>query len=322
MELSYAKLSGILWYILHQKKLAVRYDQQSVILHQKKLAVRYDQQSEAIEIFSDNSKQIFPFLQIEHIQHKEGIFWSSLSLKALDKRECHIKGLPKSKTRKFFHSLESAYELYWKEFLQSNDRLIQHLANQASDFDAGKFFVSDSMAQKIISEIKRLGFPLPLPINILNDRQRQDIQILNRFINNFDRQRINQKFIPLELERFKTFFDNIEANPLTEKQRLAVIVNEDANLVVAGAGSGKTSIIIAKAVYILKKGLCNHSEILLLAYSNKAKKELEQRLEQRLDNDINKHISVKTFHSLGLDIITRVNGTPPLYPIWQQIVCG
>lgn len=45
------------------------------------------------------------------------------------------------------------------------------------------------------------------------------------------------------------FYDSIESNPLTEEQRLAVIRDDDRNLVLAAAGTGKTSVIVAKAPY-------------------------------------------------------------------------
>ena len=46
----------------------------------------------------------------------------------------------------------------------------------------------------------------------------------------------------------KSFFDVIESNPLTEQQRLSVIRNNDFNLVLAAAGTGKTSVMVAKAL--------------------------------------------------------------------------
>ena len=62
-------------------------------------------------------------------------------------------------------------------------------------------------------------------------------------------------FVTAELDRWKDFFDTIESKPLTPEQRLSVVVDEDATLVLAGAGSGKTSVITAKAAYLVKAGI-------------------------------------------------------------------
>ena len=69
-----------------------------------------------------------------------------------------------------------------------------------------------------------------------------------------------------QLKKYKTLFDTIKRKPLTDLQRRSVILNERRNLVVAGAGTGKTSVIIAKAGYLLKSGKCRPEDILLLRF--------------------------------------------------------
>ncbi|MDD2450314.1 UvrD-helicase domain-containing protein [Sulfurovum sp.] len=63
----------------------------------------------------------------------------------------------------------------------------------------------------------------------------------------------NSAFIKNEMVREKDFFDTVESQPLTEKQKEAVLVNENNNLILAGAGSGKTSVVVAKVSYLIKK---------------------------------------------------------------------
>mgnify|MGYP001175015678 FL=1 len=89
-----------------------------------------------------------------------------------------------------------------------------------------------------------------------------------------NRGKVNEKYIVAEKRRSKALFDEIEAHPLTEEQRNSVVIDEDANLVVAAAGSGKTSVIIGKTAWLLNKKLRKPHEILLLAFANDAKKEM------------------------------------------------
>ena len=68
------------------------------------------------------------------------------------------------------------------------------------------------------------------------------------------RARANKAFVESELSRSRAFLEQVEAQPLTDEQRRAVVVDEDRNLVVAAAGSGKTSVIVAKAAWLASRG--------------------------------------------------------------------
>lgn len=114
-------------------------------------------------------------------------------------------------------------------------------------------------------------------------------------------------FVTAELDRWKEFFDTIESMPLTPEQRLSVVVDEDATLVLAGAGSGKTSVITAKAAYLVKAGIRQPEEILLLAFAKNAAEEMSERVEARSGVPI----VARTFHAIAYDIIGIVEGSKP-----------
>jgi len=114
-------------------------------------------------------------------------------------------------------------------------------------------------------------------------------------------------FVTAELDRWNEFFDTIESKPLTPEQRLSVVVDEDATLVLAGAGSGKTSVITAKAAYLVKAGIRQPEEILLLAFAKNAAEEMSERVEARSGVPI----VARTFHAIAYDIIGIVEGSKP-----------
>ena len=125
------------------------------------------------------------------------------------------------------------------------------------------------------------------------------------------RAKANTIFVVDELNRSKELFDKIESRPLTDEQRRAVVVDEDRNLVVAAAGSGKTSVIMAKAGWLIQKQYRLPSELLLLAFARDAQKEMEERVRKRLGNRVGDQSTVRTFHSLGMAIIGDVERRRP-----------
>lgn len=118
-------------------------------------------------------------------------------------------------------------------------------------------------------------------------------------------------FVDRQLADWKDFLDNVESMPLTPEQRLSVVVDEDATLVLAGAGSGKTSVITAKAAYLVKAKIRKPHELLLLAFAKDAATEMSERIEARCGVPI----AARTFHALAYEIIGTVEGEkPPLAP--------
>ncbi len=93
----------------------------------------------------------------------------------------------------------------------------------------------------------------------------------------------NERFVNTEIKEWADFFNNVEKSKLTKEQQIAAIVHEDRNLLVAAAGSGKSSTLVAKVGYALKKEYVKPDEILALAFNTDAARELSERLENRLN---------------------------------------
>lgn len=117
-----------------------------------------------------------------------------------------------------------------------------------------------------------------------------------------------ESFVTKQLNLHKTFFDEVESNPLTEYQRRACIIDNDNNLLLAGAGTGKTSVMVGRAGYLLRSEQAQSDEVLLLAYGRKAADEMDERIKDKL---LINTVSATTFHSLGLSIIAQVEGKNP-----------
>ncbi|MGQ4876574.1 MAG: UvrD-helicase domain-containing protein, partial [Promethearchaeia archaeon] len=113
----------------------------------------------------------------------------------------------------------------------------------------------------------------------------------------------NQRFIERRLNEYQSFFEGKKYNikyPLDIDQRIAIIKDDKHNLIIAGAGSGKTSVIISRIAYLLeRRDKVNKEKILALAFTNVAAREMRERLKKIYNIDI----EISTFHALGRKII-------------------
>lgn len=110
----------------------------------------------------------------------------------------------------------------------------------------------------------------------------------------------NERFIAEESASLNEFFGRLDKG-----QREACIADEVATLVVAGAGSGKTSTIQKKVEYLVKSNMAKQDEILLLSFTNKAADEMTDRLAAVLPD---MKISATTFHKFGLGVVKKYRG--------------
>lgn len=179
----------------------------------------------------------------------------------------------------------------------SNNEL-RALAQVVSRFDEPRRYPSACLLHPFVGRAEALASRLPdvLPEGVITDDQRRLFDAVTEIHSSLDQTRdaAIAKFVETELEAMSGFFDELESNPLTPEQRLAVVTDEDATLVLAGAGSGKTSVIVAKAAYLIQRAIRRPEQILLMVFGKDAAEEMASRIEERYGSAVD----ARTFHAL------------------------
>lgn len=245
---------------------------------------------------------------------QSGWFWDVL---VLSTSEFQIKFGGIDKTQSEYLSLN--INRHVKNFIKEKLKQIEPAISQAT-IDAhklnlltSKHYIRHSQANDWIFTYHWLAINLNkdnLFSKKLTANSHKNLNIIKPLLDNHLKhiETLNVHFIAKQLAEYQTFFDQIETNPLTKNQRKACIIDEKYNLVLAGAGTGKTSTMIGRAGYLIKASLAKPEDILMLAYANKAAEEMDKRISEKLGVH---NLTVKTFHSLGLEIIGKVEGKKP-----------
>ena len=121
------------------------------------------------------------------------------------------------------------------------------------------------------------------------------------------RRRANSLFISKNVLTVQAAASETLRNPLTNEQAEAVATDEDATLVLAGAGTGKTSVIVGKVAHLVRNEDVSPDEVLVLAFNRKAADEIRGRLKGDLSA-----AHVHTFHSFGRRVISESESAPTI----------
>lgn len=214
------------------------------------------------------------------------------------------------KTLKHKHEAEREADRQLRDFFVSKQEEIGAAVESFSkylDIDSGYFSNYQLTSWQVqfgntFNEFKGKNLRnLSLPVKDVNQLD----TLRDYFKNGSDiRKAFNRRYLSTELARYSSFFDDVEGRKLDEQQRLAIVTDEDSNLVIAGAGSGKTSTIVGKVRYLIDRYKVRSEEILLISFTKKSADTLAVRTGIG-------GFEAKTFHKFGLDIIVSCEGAQP-----------
>ncbi len=152
-----------------------------------------------------------------------------------------------------------------------------------------------------------------IPLSKLNDRKRKLTELSAGIITKIAKH--NDVVAGSLAGKAKDIIGNVEEKELDFQQLKCIVKPMPNHLVIAGAGTGKTTTIVGKVKYLLNSGACEAKDILVLSFTNASASEMRDRINK----ETGQQIEASTFHKLGINIIKAVNGiTPKLTQIQLQ----
>ena len=154
--------------------------------------------------------------------------------------------------------------------------------------------------------------------NYLYNKTKEETPFLIPY--NFNLDKYNEEVIQNDLIKYHEYFNNMYNNidpsiKLDENQQRAILTDEEYSLIIAGAGTGKTTTMASKIKYLVDIKKVPPEEILAISFTKKATEELEKRIVI----DFNIPAKVTTFHSLGLMYIREIFKTHKCYVVDKNI---
>lgn len=266
-----------------------------------------------VKVSGDRHEYLIPFNQLAAIHCKRGLVWGELEFVLPDDKVVRLHGTEWADTQRFHHHLQTRWQQWSDEMSAIAAGVLQQQLAVISDHSAeGKWLTREAVAQlkqKILTSLEAL----PVPVSRLEsfDNCRELWAQCQAWLKDLSATRLkhNQAYTKAMLAQYSGFFEHIESSPLNNAQARAVVNGERSLLVLAGAGSGKTSVLVARAGWLLTRGEAAPDQILLLAFGRKAAQEMDDRIRERLNTEA---ISAKTFHALALHIIQQGSKKVPV----------
>jgi len=266
-----------------------------------------------IKVTGDRHEYLIPFNQLLAIECKRGLVWGEMEFQLADKKVVRLHGTEWNETQRFYHHLNERWSKWGAEMSEvAAGVLSEQLELIAGRVDQAKWLTRKQLTG-LQQQLQQAFTALPMPVSRLTEFEncRELWQQCQAWLNDVEERRAqhNKAYTEAMLTQYAAFFEQIESSPLNPSQARAVVNGEQSLLVLAGAGSGKTSVLVARAGWLLTRGEAAPDQILLLAFGRKAAQEMDERIRERLHTE---EITARTFHALALYIIRQGSKKVPV----------
>lgn len=269
--------------------------------------------SAGVEVSGEKHEYLIPFNQLLEIKCKRGLIWGELEFTLPDEKVVRLHGTEWQETQRFYHYLTQAWQRWSEEMSDISAQALETLAATLQQKKTQDRWLTQGELAQLQQQISETFSALPLPVARLESfaNCRAFYQQCREWLCHGETARAtrNDSWTQRMLEEHADFFATVESAPLSLSQARAVVNGEETLLVLAGAGSGKTSVLVARAGWLLRQRQAQAAQILLLAFGRQAAEEMNQRIASRLHS---REPEARTFHALALHIIREGSNKTPL----------
>ena len=266
-----------------------------------------------VKVSGERHEYLIPFNQLLAIHCKRGLVWGELEFVLPADKVVRLHGTEWAETQRFHHHLNTRWQQWSQEMSVIAAQVLQQVLDDIALSNTQQKWLTRQQTAGLQQKIAQALTALPLPVARLEefDNCRDAWRKCQAWLSDIEKSRLahNQAWTEAMLTQYADFFSTVESSPLNPAQARAVVNGEQSLLVLAGAGSGKTSVLVARAGWLLTTGEAVADQILLLAFGRKAAQEMDERIQARLHTQ---DISARTFHSLALHIIQQGSKKVPV----------
>lgn len=267
-----------------------------------------------IILSSECSEERIPFnIWNGKVTLKRGLFWGGLQFFAHPENGAQqawlVQGLPWDRCRDFARFAVAKYQQWHAHQCKQLNIYLPQWELAMDAFHRSPAYLTHSDVSLWLEQLGQDFEQMEMCLDDAVQRMPKRMSKITPWISDTENtlQERNHAWMENELENWKVLFSQIESSPLNLSQQKAVLLNDDNNLVLAGAGSGKTSVLTARVSYLLQSHLAQAEDILMLAFGRDAADEMKQRLQSKIGLSAD-GVKVNTFHQLGLSILKHVDG--------------
>ncbi|ENA0611677.1 DNA helicase IV [Enterobacter bugandensis] len=259
-----------------------------------------------VKVSGERHEYLIPFNQLLAIHCRRGLVWGELEFVLPADKVVRLHGTEWAETQRFHHHLSTRWQQWSHDMSVIAAQVLQEVLDDIAQSNAQQKWLTRQQTAALQQKIRQALAALPLPVERLDEFEncREAWRKCQAWLSDRDKSRLahNQAWTDAMLAQYADFFSTVESSPLNPAQARAVVNGEQSLLVLAGAGSGKTSVLVARAGWLLASGEAVADQILLLAFGRKAAQEMDERIQARLHTQ---DITARTFHALALHIIQQ-----------------